>query len=128
MTPKKVIVCGGRDYANAALVNEVLSKIKPEIIIEGGANGADALARQWAKEHGVECRTYQADWKRHGKAAGPIRNQRMIDEEQPDLCVAFPGGSGTENMIGKCAKAGVKLFIVGDAGEGRIVRAWETPL
>ena len=47
---------------------------------------------------------YPADWKKYGKSAGPLRNQRMIDEGKPDLVVAFPGGVGTADMISR-AKA-----------------------
>jgi hypothetical protein len=122
-----ILVCGGRDYADAEKLDIVLSGLMKtcqfRTIIEGGANGADAIARKWAKDNGIECKTYQADWKRHGKAAGPIRNQLMIDEGHPDLCVAFPGGSGTENMLGKCAIAGVSIMVISKGG--LLLRLWK---
>jgi hypothetical protein len=52
---------------------------------------------------------YVAQWKKHGRAAGPIRNQRMLDEGKPDLVVAFPGGRGTADMIRRAERAGVPV-------------------
>jgi len=50
-------------------------------------------------------RPYPADWETYGRAAGPIRNQKMLDSEQINLCVAFPGGAGTADMVARCKKA-----------------------
>ena len=50
---------------------------------------------------------YVADWATHGKKAGPLRNQRMIDEGHPDLVIAFPGGKGTDDMTRRALAAGV---------------------
>ena len=51
-----------------------------------------------------------ADWTKHGKAAGPIRNQKMLDE-CPDLVVAFPGGKGTADMVRRAMKAGIDCWV-----------------
>ena len=70
------------------------------VVIHGGARGADDLARQWGEiSVGIEGVEFRADWTAHGKAAGMIRNQRMLDEGRPDLVVAFPGGRGTADMV-----------------------------
>lgn len=68
-------------------------------IIEGGAKGIDRLARQWAKRHQLPCRTYSADWERHGKSAGYKRNEIMA--ENADALLAFWDGKskGTQHMI-----------------------------
>lgn len=68
-------------------------------IIEGGARGADSAAADFALINCCPIEEYQADWKRHGTSAGPIRNRRMLEEGKPDLVIAFPGGKGTANMI-----------------------------
>jgi hypothetical protein len=79
---------------------DVLHARKPiTLIIEGGALGADRLAREWAEVSGVSVQTFEAEWKRFGRRAGPLRNKRMLDEGRPDGVVAFPGGAGTANMI-----------------------------
>ena len=52
-----------------------------------------------------------AEWHRLGRKAGPIRNQRMLDEGKPDLVVAFPGGTGTAGMVALACKAGVRVIL-----------------
>ncbi len=79
-------------------------------LIQGGARGADYFAWEWANERGVMCGSYPADWDAHGKRAGPIRNQQMIDEGKPDGVVAFPGGRGTKDMVDRAEKAGLKVW------------------
>jgi len=55
--------------------------------------------------------TFDAEWHRHGKRAGPIRNQRMLEEGQPDLIVAFPGGHGTADMVRRARQAGIEVHV-----------------
>lgn len=121
----KVLVCGGRDYANKDRVFSILNSLsgqamgdepnpswlpRPDLfIISGGAKGADTLAIDWAVVHWVPFQEYPADWSTHGKAAGFIRNKQMLEEGKPDLVVAFPGGKGTKMMIDIARKAGVAV-------------------
>lgn len=105
-----VLVCGGREYSDAVRVWVVLDLLGPRGIVEGGARGADAIARGWAKARNVPCHTVPADWERHGKAAGPIRNRAMLDQYTPELVVAFPGGRGTANMIAQATTRGVRVI------------------
>lgn len=113
----RVLVCGGRDFADANLLdrtlNEIHEKTPISCIIEGGATGADALAFRWASTgNRVGTELYAAEWSTHGRKAGPIRNQRMLDEGKPDLVVAFPGGKGTADMVAKARRAGVRVMVV----------------
>ena len=84
-------------------------------IIHGGARGADLLCAQWAERHHLMTGEYKADWKPHGRGAGPIRNQRMLDEEQPIVCAAFLIPElpcrGTRDMIERCLRAGVPVLV-----------------
>lgn len=96
---KKVIVTGGRDYEDFAMLCDILEFINPDVIIQGGARGADSMARDWAKFSQKEIVTFNADWDKHGKAAGPIRNAEMLDSHRDALVIAFPGGRGTESCI-----------------------------
>jgi predicted Rossmann-fold nucleotide-binding protein len=111
----RVLVCGGRHYADAAKVAQVLEALGPiDCIIEGGATGADALANRWAKEHGVPCVTFGVDPLLDGPwpAAGPRRNARMLREGRPDLVVAMPGDKGTADMVRRARRAGVKVVLI----------------
>lgn len=109
----RVIVCGGRDYQDGARLSAVLRKLHSEagidLLIEGGAKGADFLAHVWATMEGIDTQRYEADWEAFGSFAGPKRNKAMLDEGKPDLVIAFPGGAGTRNMIRQARKAGVEV-------------------
>lgn len=110
----RVLVCGGRDYNDRSMVVNVLTKLHVEIgvscLIEGGARGADRMAREWAETSIVPIETYEADWECYGSFAGPKRNKVMLDEGKPDIVVAFPGGKGTRNMIRQARKHGVEVY------------------
>ena len=111
----RVLVCGGREYADAARVTEVLDAQSITVIIEGCARGADSLAEDYARTHRIPVRHFPADWERNGKAAGHIRNREMLVQGRPDLVIAFPGGRGTANMVGQARLAGVRVIEVGVA-------------
>lgn len=110
---RRVLVCGGRDFKDSAFLQRELDKLNKlhsfEVLIEGDARGADRLAGEWAVSRGIENLKFPADWKKHGRAAGPIRNQRMLEEGKPDLVVAFPGGRGTENMARQAGQRGLPV-------------------
>lgn len=125
----RVLVCGGRDYSRTDTFNWLERNLRDEAafamgvnsftleaLIHGGARGADEGAAEWGRSEGVNVICFPADWKKHGKAAGPIRNQRMIDEGKPDLVVAFPGGRGTADMVSRARAAGIQVLEVGDNG------------
>lgn len=116
---KLFIVCGGRDYANSERVGRVLrllwNKFPHAEMYEGGAKGADELARLWAASQKVTFYTFHADWKTYGTSAGMLRNRQMLREAMgrfpPDQIglVAFPGGAGTADMtrIAKAAQVNI---------------------
>lgn len=117
----RVLVCGGRtwgytpesDYQKKdiemfqAAIEFMETVFSPSLFISGGAKGADEIPKFQAS---IPWAMFPADWKTHGKAAGPIRNQQMLDEGKPDLVVAFPGGRGTADMVRRAKKAGVKVI------------------
>lgn len=111
----KLLVCGGRDYSDREKVFSLLESIHNKrnitVLIEGGANGADALARSWARHAGVHVATVSALWEKRGRGAGPQRNAAMLSLG-PDGVLAFPGGRGTANMVQQAKDAGVKVVEV----------------
>ena len=106
----KVLVWGGRDFQDKARVFATLDGLDPALVIHGGARGADSLAEKWAATRQVPCHVYPADWRRHGRAAGPIRNREMLEQSKPDLVVAFPGGRGTAHMVRIARDAGYRVI------------------
>lgn len=109
----RVLVCGGRDYCDKDRAFDVLDKLHDEagidLLIEGGARGADRFGAWWADKRGVARERYEADWENLGSFAGPMRNTRMLNEGKPDVVIAFPGGRGTADMVKKARKAGVEV-------------------
>jgi hypothetical protein len=126
-----VLVTGGRYYSDRNAVFGELDKLQAAstqklVIIEGGQRwikgteifgGADYWANEWARKHGCTCITVNADWDRHGNAAGPIRNSEMLKIWQPSVVLAFPGDRGTADMKQKASKAGVRIIEGGNHGK-----------
>lgn len=112
----RLLVCGGRDFTDTKLAYCVLDDLHKKrligTIIEGDARGADRIAGYWARKNRVTDLKFPADWKAHGRAAGPIRNKKMLDEGKPDMVLAFPGGRGTANMIKQARGAGIEVVAV----------------
>jgi hypothetical protein len=113
----KVLVTGGRHYADAEVVTAELDAVNAEsaisLIITGGARGADALAIEWAQFEGIPFVVYEPDWNRWGKVAGPKRNKEMLLLSEPDLVVAFPGGRGTADCVKQARGFGIEVLEVG---------------
>ena len=129
----RVLVCGGRDYWNRDQIWWVLGDLHKRrgpiaVLIHGNASGADQHSRNWARYHDIDDERYDADWqdlshpdavvkthpdgRQYDAMAGPRRNKRMIDEGRPDLVVAFPGGTGTADMVKQAKQAGIEVIEV----------------
>lgn len=108
----RVIVCGGRDYKDYEKVATVLSALKwSVVIVHGAATGADTLAAKYAEAAARPSEAFPARWGIHGKKAGPLRNQQMLDAGA-DMVIAFPGGRGTEDMKQRAREAGIPVLEV----------------
>jgi hypothetical protein len=109
---KDIIVTGGREYDDAFAVKKVLDLFDVGLLIQGGAPGADRLARMYANVNNIECKTFEADWTKFGKAAGPIRNRVMLMENPNAVVIAFPGGKGTDNCVKTAKELGMMVLRV----------------
>jgi hypothetical protein len=119
----KVLVTGSRNWINRDAIRRELKKLPSGTTIIHGAcpTGADAIADSIALELGLQVRSYPADWDHEGKAAGPIRNARMVREEHKkgdpiDLVLAFTEdmlrSRGTKDCASRAQKAGIKVLII----------------
>ncbi|MEW6771831.1 MAG: DUF2493 domain-containing protein [Bacillota bacterium] len=114
----RVLVCGSRDWINRAAILRELSKFPPgTVVIQGGCRGADRLAAEIARELGFTVKEFRADWQRYGpRAAGPIRNRRMLDEGKPDLVLAFHAAikksRGMADIVRQARRAGVPVRVI----------------
>ena len=115
----RIIVAGGRDFTDYALLSETLDVIlnrytlREVQIVSGCCRGADALGERYAREHGIPVVRFPADWQAYGKAAGPIRNRKMAEyaAEGDGMLVAFWDGKsrGTASMIRLAEKYGLRI-------------------
>jgi hypothetical protein len=122
---KVVIVTGSRAWSDSDAVYRALDREKPDLVVEGGASGADRIAFSWAQQHEIPCLRFPARWNVHGKSAGPHRNQAMVlavvtmvrlaETPWEVLVLAFPMGAskGTRDCMKKARKAG--LVVVDEA-------------
>jgi hypothetical protein len=86
----RLLVCGSRDWTERLPVLYEIKTLAPDVLIHGDATGADRIAAGLARElGGVESIAFPADWARDGRAAGPIRNGRMLRDGKPDRGLAF---------------------------------------
>ena len=112
----KTIVAGSRTYNDYDLVKKKLNEHrktnKLTEIVSGGAKGVDTLGEQYAEEYNINLKIYRADWKTHGRAAGPLRNRKMA--EYADCLVAVWDGQskGTKNMIETMHKLKKPVYII----------------
>ncbi len=117
MSKKRILICGSRDWIDYdAILREVHARCD-EIshVISGTARGADTLGELAAKACKIPVVRFPANWKRYGRAAGPIRNQQMLDEGNPDEVWAFSPdlrkSRGTKDMVHRATKAGVTYHV-----------------
>ena len=112
------IIAGARKIRRGD-IEEILRQIeeyarlygRPDLVISGGATGADEVGEQWAEAVGIPVERHPADWSAHGKAAGPIRNQAMA--ERGTHLLAFPGpkSRGTYDVVRKARAAGLEVLV-----------------
>jgi ribA/ribD-fused uncharacterized protein len=110
----RLLVCGGRNFDDQSFVFSALDRVHAErpitVLISGNAPGADTLAERWAHETNIPIETFPAEWSVYGKVAGKVRNEEMLVRGKPNEVLAFPGGTGTADMVRRAEKASVPTF------------------
>lgn len=114
--PVRIVVTGGREFSDRELLTRTLDAYRIVELAQGGARGADRLAKEYAESNGIPVVTFDADWKQFRNAAGPMRNLRMLQHFRPDLVVAFPGGVGTADCVQKARRLGFTVVTVWSRG------------
>lgn len=129
---KRILVCGGRDFADdrrlRLVLDQFVRRYGPVLVIHGAARGADTLADRWARDRGFKAIPFPARWHdlsqpgrriRRDRAgrdydanAGLRRNVQMLNEGKPDIVIAFPGGAGTAHMVDRAKHQGFLVIEV----------------
>ena len=123
----RVLVTGGRDYADRATIRRTLEYLaeayihgfRPEeiVLVHGDAPGADTLAAEEAAALGWSVEAHPADWETHGRAAGPIRNKHMVSLGA-HYCLVFPGGDGTRHCRRLALNSHITVIDIPEARRG----------
>jgi hypothetical protein len=112
MAERVVIVTGSRDWADSGPIYRALDDACPTLVVEGGARGADAIARAWAKDSGVRSYSFNANWHKYGGFAGPLRNRLMLQAYPNAIVLAFPlDGPGTKDCIEQARQMRMRVLI-----------------
>jgi len=113
----RVLVTGSRNWRDEQAVQDALDDLAGPpgrwTLIHGGARGLDAIAGKLAHQLGMKVEVHAAGWIEHGKKAGVLRNQTMVDLGA-DVCLAFPlpESRGTWDCIHRAQAAGITTRII----------------
>lgn len=115
----RILITGGRSWADEETIANAILDLKnwypfdweDVVIVHGDCpTGADAMAQKFAEESDLITERYPAEWSKYGRAAGPQRNQKMVDLGA-DVVLAFimPGSRGTADCVKRAKKAGLTV-------------------
>jgi YspA, cpYpsA-related SLOG family len=109
----KVIIAGGREINDYELLLQAVLNAGFDItaVVSGGARGVDSLGERFAQETGLQLFKFPADWDKHGRSAGPIRNRVMGDFADALIAIWDGKSKGTRDMIEYATKKGLKVYV-----------------
>jgi len=109
----KTIIAGSRDITEYDLVVQAIAEsgfVITEVVC-GMAKGVDMLGYRYAKDHRIPIKEFPADWNKHGRAAGPIRNKEMALYAEALIALWDGESRGTKNMIDLATKQGLRVYV-----------------
>lgn len=125
---KRVIITGARSFLSVGTIFKALDELAPDLVIHGGARGADQLADDWARRNQVDVHVFRAKWgewnmPHDNKKAGPERNQRMLEAYPGVQVFAFinPSARGTWDCVRRATMLKHQVTIRNE--QGKIIAA-----
>ena len=108
----KTIIAGSRSIKDYLIVKEAikLSGFKITEVISGEAVGVDGLGRRFGEENNIPVKPFPANWDRHGKGAGPIRNKQMADYAEACIVIWDGESKGSKDMLKQAQQKGLKVY------------------
>jgi len=105
----RVIIAGSRhipDDMADRVVAAAMTRwgITPTVILSGTAEGVDQAGERWAEARSIPIERYPADWKKHGRAAGPLRNKEMAENADATLVIWDGVSRGSKSMLREAKK------------------------
>lgn len=130
----RILICGSRGWNKVGPIETIIAGHLAQgsvTVVHGDApKGADAIANALGKKLGAKVVPVPANWDRFGKGAGLIRNQKMLDEQHPQIVYAFRAhgkSNGTDDMVERSLNAGLPTFVVTDAADTGQEALWDEP-
>ncbi len=110
----RVAIVGSRSVRESGLVARAVeeSGFPVRHLVTGGARGVDSSAERWARRHGIPVTIHRAKWRRYGSAAGPIRNQQVVDDAEAVIAVWDGTSTGTADTVERARKRGIPVFVL----------------
>ena len=110
---RKTVIAGSRDITSYDVVALAVKMSWFDIseVVSGKARGVDALGEEYAKKNGLRVKSFPADWNKHGKSAGPIRNAEMARYADQAIIIWDGHSTGTKNMIEQMKKLKKPCFV-----------------
>jgi hypothetical protein len=120
----KTIIAGSRSITDPKVVVEAVAASGFQIteVVSGCAMGVDRLGEEWARRQGIPVTRFPPDWNKHGRSAGIIRNNQMVDYVgfSGALIAIWDGTSnGTAHCISAAKREGRKVFVYRPGKKGR---------
>lgn len=109
----KTIIAGSREGVTLRHVEDAVASCGWRItsVVSGGCRGADKIGEFYAEVHGIPVQLFPADWSKHGRMAGPIRNRQMAENAEALIAVWDGKSRGTQHMIKTANQKGLKVFV-----------------
>ena len=109
----KVIIAGSRDIIEYDVVLDAIAEAGFNVteVVSGAARGVDRLGEQFARDCGLSIKLFPANWDKHGRAAGHIRNAEMAQYADALIAVWDGISPGTKNMVNEARKRGLKVYM-----------------
>jgi len=116
----RLLIAGSRSITDYAVVEKAVNLaimqwagcgVTVDEEVSGCTSGVDRLGEHWARSHGVPRKLFPADWKKHGKAAGFIRNAEMAEHATHAVVVWDGVSRGTANMIAQMQQRGKPVYV-----------------
>lgn len=113
----KVIIAGSRHIQGVGMLDFIESVVRASgfdvtEVVCGMAPGIDTYGREWADFKWKPVRKLPADWKKHGKAAGPIRNREMAKYADALILIWDGKSRGSANMLDQARVHGLQVHEV----------------
>lgn len=108
-----VAIVGSREFTDYARFCAFVDGLELQIdgIVSGGARGTDTLAERYALERNIPITVHVAEWDKHGKAAGMMRNQKIVDDADEMIAFVNKHSIGTFDSIRRATKKGIPVVM-----------------